>query len=87
MVVATWNLENLFRTGSDDGPGDEQPYEAKVSELARVIGELAPDVLAVQEVGDPEALEDLRERLDGDWHAETSEFPDAPSPPAGGVGA
>ncbi len=76
MVVATWNLENLFRPGSDDGPGDEQTYEAKLTELARVIGEIAPDVLAVQEVGDPEALEDLRERLDGDWHAETSEFPD-----------
>jgi len=76
MVVATWNLENLFRPGSDDGPGDEQTYEAKLTELARVIGEIAPDVLAVQEVGDPEALEDLRDRLDGDWHAETSEFPD-----------
>ena len=33
-------------------------------------------MLAVQEVGDPEALEDLREHLEGDWHTETSEFPD-----------
>jgi len=77
MVVGTWNLENLFRPGGDDGPGDEQAYEAKLAELARVIGEIEPDVLAVQEVGDPEALDDLRERLDGDWQAETSEFPDA----------
>jgi len=39
-----------------------------------VIAEIEPDVLAVQEVGDPEAIEDLRERLDGDWHTETSEL-------------
>lgn len=26
--------------------------------------------------GDPEALEDLRELLDGDWQIETSDFPD-----------
>ncbi len=77
MIVGTWNLENLFRPSSEDGPGDEQAYEAKLAELARVIGEIDPDVLAIQEVGDPEALEDLRERLDGDWHTETSEFPDA----------
>ena len=76
MVVGTWNLENLFRPGSDAGPGDEKVYEAKLAELARVIGNIDPDVLAVQEVGDPEALDDLRELLDGDWQAETSEFRD-----------
>lgn len=76
MVVGTWNLENLFRPGSDEGPGDDQAYEAKLTELARVIGGIEPDVLAVQEVGDPAALEDLTERLDGDWQAETSELPD-----------
>ena len=76
MVVATWNLENLFRPDSDEGPGDDQAYEAKLTELARVIGDIGPDVLAVQEVGDPEALEDLRGHLDGDWQAETSEFRD-----------
>ncbi len=75
VVVGTWNLENLFRPDSDDGP-DEQAYEAKLTELARVISEIGFDVLGVQEVGDPEALEDLGEHLDGDWHTETSEFPD-----------
>jgi hypothetical protein len=59
--------------GSDASAGDEQAYEAKLAELARVIGEIDPDVLAVQEVGDPEALEDLRELLDADWQAETSD--------------
>jgi endonuclease/exonuclease/phosphatase family metal-dependent hydrolase len=76
FVVGTWNLENLFRPGSDAGPSDEQAYDAKLTELARVIAELAPDVLAVQEVGDPEALEDLRGRLDGEWFAESSALPD-----------
>jgi endonuclease/exonuclease/phosphatase family metal-dependent hydrolase len=76
MVVATWNLENLFRPGGEAGPSDEQQYEAKLAELARVIGEIDPDVLAVQEVGDLDALDDLRRRLDGEWHTETSEFPD-----------
>jgi endonuclease/exonuclease/phosphatase family metal-dependent hydrolase len=76
LVVATWNLENLFRPGGEAGPSDEQQYEAKLAELARVIGEIDPEVLAVQEVGDLDAFEDLRGRLDGDWHAETSEFPD-----------
>jgi endonuclease/exonuclease/phosphatase family metal-dependent hydrolase len=76
VIVGTWNLENLFRPGADAGPSDEQAGDAKLTELARVIGELGPDILAVQEVGDPEALEDLRDRLEGDWLAESSELPD-----------
>jgi endonuclease/exonuclease/phosphatase family metal-dependent hydrolase len=76
MVVGTWNVENLFRPGGEAGPSDERQYEAKLAELARVIGEMDPDVLAVQEVGDPAALEDLRGRLEGEWRTVTSEFPD-----------
>jgi endonuclease/exonuclease/phosphatase family metal-dependent hydrolase len=76
VIVGTWNLENLFRPGSDAGPSDEQAYDAKLTELARVIGAIGPDILAVQEVGDPDALEDLRERLDGDWVGQSSELPD-----------
>ncbi len=38
-----------------------------------MIEAAAPDVLAVQEVGEPEALADLVARLGGDWHVETSE--------------
>jgi endonuclease/exonuclease/phosphatase family metal-dependent hydrolase len=76
VIVGTSNLENLFRPGADAGPSDEQAFDAKLTELARVIGEITPDVLAVQEVGDPEALEDLGERLAGDWLAESSELPD-----------
>lgn len=76
MIVGTWNLENLFRPGTAAGPSDQDAYTAKLKELKRVIDELSPDVLAVQEVGGPEALEDLAARLDGDWRTEVSEIPD-----------
>jgi hypothetical protein len=81
VVVARWNLENLLRPGSESGPSDEAAYDAKLAELAelaRVIGELAPDVLGVQEIGGLGPLEDLRDRLGGDWHAASSELPDGP---------
>jgi endonuclease/exonuclease/phosphatase family metal-dependent hydrolase len=72
VIVGTWNLENLFRPEDDGGTDDAQVYEQKLDGLARVIGETNVDVLAVQEVGDPAALEDLRRRLPGGWHAATS---------------
>jgi endonuclease/exonuclease/phosphatase family metal-dependent hydrolase len=66
--IGTWNLENLFLPGPASGaPDDRAAYDAKLATLARVIGTLQPDVLAVQEVGDPEAIDDLAARLDGDW--------------------
>ena len=63
----TWNLENLFRPG-DASPESATTYQAKLKALAETVMELAPDVLAVQEVGGPEALADLVDRLDGIWH-------------------
>ena len=66
--IGTWNLENLFLPGDASGaPDDRAAYDAKLDGLAGVIADLLPDVLAVQEVGDPEALADLAARLDGDW--------------------
>ncbi|MQA84032.1 MAG: endonuclease [Streptosporangiales bacterium] len=67
VVVGTWNLENLYRPGGGFGPDDDAAYEAKLSALADTINRLAPDVLGVQEIGDPEALADLIERLKGKW--------------------
>jgi endonuclease/exonuclease/phosphatase family metal-dependent hydrolase len=75
VVVGTWNLENLFRPG-DDGPSDQQTYTAKVRALAAVINQVGPDILAVQEVGDPLALDDLTAELGGTWHVALSEHPD-----------
>jgi endonuclease/exonuclease/phosphatase family metal-dependent hydrolase len=40
------------------------------------IEAIAPDVLGVQEVGQPDALEDLRSALGADWKAIASEHPD-----------
>jgi endonuclease/exonuclease/phosphatase family metal-dependent hydrolase len=76
LAVATWNLENLFRPGEASGPTDQQAYDAKLDALAATINALNPDVLAVQEVGDPAALDDLRGRLNGSWHVEVSPAPD-----------
>ena len=69
ITVGTWNLENLFRPGGDFGPKDKVVYEAKLEALAATINAAAPDVLGVQEVGDPLALADLVELLDGDWQS------------------
>jgi endonuclease/exonuclease/phosphatase family metal-dependent hydrolase len=76
LKVMTWNLENLFRSGTTYGPKTEDVYRAKLDGLARVIGEQAPDALAVQEVGDPAALDDLEARLHGTWHRHVSTHPD-----------
>ena len=76
MLLATWNLENLFRPGSRYGPDDERTYRAKVAALGARIADVAPDVLAVQEVGDPVALDDVLKAAGGRWQVVLSEFPD-----------
>nr|WP_328959925.1 endonuclease/exonuclease/phosphatase family protein [Streptomyces virginiae] len=83
VVVGTWNLENLCRPLPPGGPPsnrcaakDEATYEAKLQGLAATIDRLAPDLLGVQEVGSHEALTDLVDRLDGDWHIALSTHPD-----------
>jgi endonuclease/exonuclease/phosphatase family metal-dependent hydrolase len=76
MLVATWNLENLFRPGGEYGPTTEEAYENKLAALAEVIRGIGPDVLAVQEVGSSEAIQDLVDRLPGDWHVALSQFLD-----------
>lgn len=77
VVVATWNLENLFLPGEESGrPPDQRTYEAKLAALAGTVNGIAPDVLAVQEVGEEAALADLVDRLDGDWSTHLSEHPD-----------
>ena len=70
--ICTWNLENLFRPGDDAGPESGAEYQAKLTSLAGVIVTMAPDVLAVQEVGDVAALTDLADRVGGTWHQATA---------------
>lgn len=65
-TIGTWNVENLFRPGGD-GPPDQGAYAAKLDALTATITGIAPDVLAVQEIGDPAAFGDLVENLGGNW--------------------
>ena len=58
MRIGTWNFENLFRPEDEDGPSDPAAYGAKLKALAEVIARIQPDVVAVQEVGHPDALAD-----------------------------
>ncbi|MET0741468.1 MAG: endonuclease/exonuclease/phosphatase family protein [Candidatus Nanopelagicales bacterium] len=75
-TVATWNIENLFLPGSEYGPPDLESYEAKLAMLAGTIDSLDADVISLQEVGDPAALDDLVARLHGMWEARLSQAPD-----------
>ncbi|MFA7767928.1 endonuclease/exonuclease/phosphatase family protein [Streptomyces sp. NRRL S-448] len=76
-VIDTWNLENLYRPGGRFGPEDEAAYVAKLKALAGTITRLGPDLLGVQEVGDPLTLADPVDILDGPWHTAVSAHPDA----------
>src|SRR5271169_777909 len=79
--VMTWNVENLFKVGAASGPPTQAAYDAKIQGLAATINDQAPDVLAVQEIGDPAALDDLVQRLRGTWHSRVSTHPDQPPHP------
>lgn len=70
--IGTWNLQNLFRPGAPAGPTTDAAYLAKLETLAGTIRDLDPDVLAVQEVGDPKALKDLADCLEGYDHLTTA---------------
>lgn len=80
FCIMTWNLENLFPPNhpSGSGPRSSEVYEQKMYNLVQTIRGVAPDVIAVQEVGDPEAFADLQRRL-GDRYPYTllSTKPDA----------
>lgn len=68
LTVMTWNVQNLFPVGHEDGPDSREEYEAKLAGLAGVIDEVEPDVLALQEVGPEPVLADLNRacRIDFD---------------------
>jgi endonuclease/exonuclease/phosphatase family metal-dependent hydrolase len=72
--IGTWNLENFARPGVlEGGPTTDGAYDAKLASLAETITALDPDVLAVQEVGDPNALQDLANKLAGYAHVATAD--------------
>lgn len=62
LSVMTWNVENLFPKGVGDSQEEVDRYRAKLDFLAGTITVLAPDVMALQELG-AGALADLQARL------------------------
>ncbi|MDV3002705.1 MAG: hypothetical protein N5P05_004360 (plasmid) [Chroococcopsis gigantea SAG 12.99] len=75
--VMTWNVENLFSPRQSDDNAILQ-YEEKLKTLVEVINRLDADIVGVQEVGDPEAFNDLQNRLDGLYpHQKLSLAPDS----------
>jgi endonuclease/exonuclease/phosphatase family metal-dependent hydrolase len=50
-----------------DGPATDDEYEAKLAALAEVINQVAPDVMALQEVGPEQVLADLNQACTVDF--------------------
>lgn len=77
FTVMTWNLENLFPVGHASGPKTKAIYEQKMKNLAQTVLGIAPDVLALQEVGDPATFADFQRRLKDRYNYNAlSSFPD-----------
>ena len=77
LKVMSWNLENLFSFGHPSAPKTAREYRQKLESLAAVISRLDPDILAVQEVGDIEAFNELVALLDDRYpYLQLSDFPD-----------
>jgi endonuclease/exonuclease/phosphatase family metal-dependent hydrolase len=75
--IMTWNLENLFLPGHVSGPKSTSAYYSKLNNLARTILAINPDVIGLQEVGDPSALAHLQGRLNDRYpYVRLSRFPD-----------
>src|SRR5919109_4005164 len=86
FTVMTWNVENLFPPGYPISPRrvvSQADYDAKLAYLARLIGAIAPDVLALQEIGsqsrdDTRSIDDLQNRLNGQYPFKAlSSYPDS----------
>jgi endonuclease/exonuclease/phosphatase family metal-dependent hydrolase len=60
FTVMTWNVENFFAPTQASG---QAAYDAKVAALTDVVRTAAPDLLALQEVGDEQSFAALRDAL------------------------
>ena len=76
LIVASWNVENLFDTiNNPDTEGDDaytprgwvhwtdKRYKGKLEHLAEVIASIKPDILCLSEVENRKVLEDLNTTL------------------------
>jgi endonuclease/exonuclease/phosphatase family metal-dependent hydrolase len=63
LTVMSWNVENLFVPA----PADADAYQEKLTQLAAVMSDAAPDLVGLQEVGDPESFDALLVALGQGW--------------------
>jgi hypothetical protein len=63
LKVMTWNLEKLFLPDADATDQVCERFAAKIANLAAVIDQEQPDLLALQEIGPDGALEALQKAL------------------------
>lgn len=63
LLIATYNVDNLFDTINDPGIHDliltPEQYALKINNLSRAIGELKADILALCEIENSRVLDDL----------------------------
>jgi endonuclease/exonuclease/phosphatase family metal-dependent hydrolase len=67
LIAGTWNIENYFLPGGAFGPKTQEAFDAKTASLATTIAQSGVALLAVQEVGDPGALDALVAKLGAPW--------------------
>ena len=77
LTVMTWNVQNLFPVGHQDGPVTDEEYQAKLATLAAVIDAVEPDVMALQEVGPEQVLADLNAACSIDFDNRLLGIPDS----------
>ncbi|MGI5869352.1 MAG: endonuclease/exonuclease/phosphatase family protein [Kiritimatiellia bacterium] len=95
ILVATWNLENLFDTEANQpGGGDEEftpeswrrwtpeRLDTKLDNLAWVIDQMKPDILCVCEVENRAVLQQLVDRIERNhnWTFHAIAHEDSPDP-------
>jgi hypothetical protein len=56
-----WNVQDLLAVGAEGGARPQQGFDAKLAAPAAVVDAQQPDVLALQEVGEPEQLAALHQ--------------------------
>jgi endonuclease/exonuclease/phosphatase family metal-dependent hydrolase len=66
VVIATYNVENFVgeAVASEAGPRRPKPKSDKaIDAVVRVVKDIRPDILAVEEMGEPERFEEFKKRL------------------------
>ena len=77
LTVATWNVENLFRPGSDGTKLTAAGYQRKLDYLASTLAGTGADVVALQEIGGPDEVGDLVKAVGDRFPYQAVGVPDA----------